>query len=249
MSTKLRRSFSEVFRGKKASRSTIPLAPVAEFPDLEPHEPRHVSNAFEDGVVFEPSAHEEVQFETHLQDAVVESLRDRIRTLDQERNQQVTKAGQLKLQLQATLQELQDLRQLLDRDRGRCRQLNEKVARLRQEKEQLEHLHAQQRQELTKQLHEHARQLHERDTSLAKEKSLIKDYAERLKDYQVSYIRMSETQGQLQKRINELEAENRALLQPTNDAPATIQQERILLAKKVRTLETDLAREKAECDE
>jgi myosin heavy subunit len=235
MSNKLRRSFSEVFRGKKASRSSINLAPVPEFPEIEPQEPRRVSNAFEDVASFVPSIHEEAQFETHLQDAVVESLRDRIKTLDQERNQQVAKAGRLEHQLLAKDQDLQDMRQLLDRDRGRCRQLNDKIGRLRQEKGQLEHQHAQ--------------QLQEQKSRLAEEKSLIKDYAEQLKEYQVSYIRMSEAQGQLQERVDELEAENRALLQPTNDAPATMQQEKIMLTKKVRALETELAHEKAECDE
>ncbi|EEU33998.1 uncharacterized protein NECHADRAFT_85406 [Fusarium vanettenii 77-13-4] len=238
MSTKLRRSFSEVFRGKKASKSTITLAPVPEFPEIEPQEPqepRRVSNAFEDVASFAPSIHEEAQFETHLQDAVVESLLDRIKTLDQERNQQIAKAGRLEQQLLAKDQDLQDMRQLVDRDRGRFRQLNDKVARLRQEKEQL--------------VHQHAQQLEEKEIRLAEEKSLIKDYAEQLKEYQVSYIRMSEAQGQLQERVDELEAENRALLQPTDDTPATMQQEKIMLTKKVRSLETELAHEKADCDE
>lgn len=106
MSTKLRQSFSEVFWGKEASRSSITLAPVPEPPEIQPQEPRRVSNVFEDGASSAPSVHGEAQFDTHLQDAVVESLRDRIKTLDQERNQQATKAVHLEQQLQAKYQDL-----------------------------------------------------------------------------------------------------------------------------------------------
>ncbi|KAF4334415.1 e3 ubiquitin ligase ari7 [Fusarium beomiforme] len=237
MSSKLRRSFSEVFRSKKATRTSVDLAPVPEFAGYEAqeqHPPHRVSNTFDDEALFGSSAHQEAQFETHLQDAMVESLRDRIRTLDQQQTQQNLKVSRLEQQLQAKCQELQDMRHLLDRDRGRCHQLNQTVANMGQEKGRLER--------------EHAQQLEKQEAGIKQEKLLLKDYCNQLKEYQVSYVRMSEAHGKLQQRVDELEDENRFLLQPTDDAPATTQQERLLLNKQVHALETQLAHEKVERD-
>ncbi|KAM0438525.1 hypothetical protein ACHAPT_001274 [Fusarium lateritium] len=254
MSTKLRRSFSEVFRGKKAaSRSTITLATVPEFPEIDAP-PRRVSNAFDDAA---PSAHEEAQYQTHLQDAFIESLHDRIRTLDHERDRQGAKAMRLEHELQAREQVIQDMRQLLDRDRYRCRELDGTVANMRRMIEQLQHEHSQQMQEqearraqMRERLQrEYKEQIQEGEARVEQGNVLIKDYSAQLKEYQVSYIRMSEAQGQLQGRVDELEAENKALLEPTEDGSATVQQEKIMLTKKVKALEAELAHERAECDE
>ncbi|KAK1767421.1 hypothetical protein QBC33DRAFT_586704 [Phialemonium atrogriseum] len=204
--SRLRRSISSVFRGKKAEPSASgSLGPLWE--DAE------------DETVISTLAHEDALHDQQVQQAVIQSLRDRNMTLEQERNSQQnsqTAVLHLKEQLRVKSEELQSLQRSLanlQHDNAKVRQLEVTIENLGQMKKNLEERHAQR----------------------------VAELQERLKEYQVLSVKMAETHAQVQERAKTLEAENLAILQSADRPIVEVQQEKIKLEKKTKALEAEIA--------
>ncbi|KIL89546.1 hypothetical protein FAVG1_07126 [Fusarium avenaceum] len=210
--SKLRRSISDVFRHKKTSSSRIEnLPPVPEL-----NYDRYVARELEDEDTIAAMG-PLVQEEHQLQEAVMESLRDRNATLEQEKNRQTSRALHLEQQMRVKTDDIERLKLRLNHlevDRSRTQQSEATIQRLENENQTIKR----ERSQLSQQMAE---------------------LKQNLKEYQVYVVKMSETQAQLQE-------ENRDLLE-TNDSPIErVRQEKIALKRRVRVLEKGMADKQAE---
>jgi myosin heavy subunit len=210
--SKLRRSISDVFRNKKTSSSRIEsLPPVPELINYDRYVARDLEE--EDSIA---AMGPFVQEEHQLQEAVMESLRDRNATLEQEKNRQTSRALHLEQQMRAKADEI---------DRLKLRLNHLEVDRAR----------TQQSEATTQRLENENRTIKQERTQLLRQTAELK---QNVKEYQVYFVKMSETQAQLQE-------ENRDLLE-TNDSPIErLRQEKIALKRRVRVLETGMADKQA----
>ncbi|CAM1509001.1 Fc.00g027400.m01.CDS01 [Cosmosporella sp. VM-42] len=215
---KLRRSLSEVFRGKKAE--PIPTTRLRPPPLPEIRE--------DEVATFPVMNHDDFQFEENLQQAVMDSLRDRNKSLEQERNSATTRARHLEEQLGGKTDELQRIQRDLARvqhDNSRARQLE--ASRTRGLQETISNLSR------------------EKDNQLGEQTQQIAELQQNLKEYQVYCVKMQGAQQQLQEKADALEKENNSLLQSPDCAVAEIQQDRARLGKRVKALEAEISHERS----
>ncbi|CAJ0548172.1 Ff.00g049260.m01.CDS01 [Fusarium sp. VM40] len=210
--SKLRRSISDVFRHKKTSSSRIENLPPVPSLNYD----RYVARDLEDEDTIAAMG-PFVQEEHQLQEAVMESLRDRNATLEQEKNRQTSKALHLEQQMRVKADDIERLKLRLNHlevDRSRTQQSEATIQRLENENQTIK------RERL---------QLSRQTTELK----------QNLKEYQVYVVKMSETQAQLQE-------ENRDLLETNNSPIERVRQEKITLKRRVRVLEKGMADKQAE---
>ncbi|KAF7557775.1 hypothetical protein G7Z17_g505 [Cylindrodendrum hubeiense] len=212
---RLRRSLSGVLGGKKAN-STTPssLRGIPEDDIAIPHSP--------------PFHHDEIVYGGQLQQAVVDSLRDRSHALEQERNSATIRVRHLEEQLsikaaeQDTMQRTagrlqQDNTRIREREASRQRDYKEIVDGFREEKRTAEGKHA----------------------------KAIAELEQNVKEYQVYCVKLDGTQQELQEKIHLLESENETLLKSPECAVAEIQEERAKLRKRIEALEAERSHDRS----
>lgn len=201
--SKLKRRISSVFGGKKTD-------PIPRGSGLAP--------------VWEEAQGEDALDDHHLHEAVIDSLHERNRALEQELNIKTTSNSRLDGQLCAKTAEIRNLQQSLRRlehDNGRVQQLQMEIENARQEKLNIEEQHAQR----------------------------VAELQEQLKEYQVWSVKMAEAHSQVQERADTLESQNCAFLRSIDRPIVELQQEKVTLEKSVRALGAELAHSRAEHQE
>lgn len=175
----------------------------------------------EDETAFPAYFREAALDDHHLLQATVDSLHERSRTLEQELNLKSTENSRLDGQLCARTEELRGLQRnvrRLEHDSARVRHLQVEIENAGQEKRTAEEQHAQK----------------------------VAELQERLKEYQVWSVKMSEAHAQVQERVDTLESQNHTLLQSTDRPIAELHQDKVALEKRVKMLGAELTHGRAE---
>ncbi|KAF4978864.1 hypothetical protein FZEAL_4824 [Fusarium zealandicum] len=205
--SKLKRSISELLGIKKKR-------PVA-YGSLDPL-PENDDSSFTIPGVYD---RQQDEYEDNFHEAVLVSLRERTRTLEQERNAQTTRARHLEVQLRAKEDEIR---------RTRADRANIEEANIR-----------------TSQMETMINDLKKQQGITEKQRAAqVAELEQKLQEYRVHCVELESTQRQLQERADALNKEEQALQGPDNP-DSTLHQDKMRLGERVKSLEALLAHDRA----